>query len=118
MREKPLFVPLKTEYFRQFESGIKKKEYRRYGPGWNERTCRIGRAVTLSHGYSGARLKGTITGIDIFRARKDEGLDTYGPGAEIIAIAIRLAAPRSASRKTGSRRANGRNRPGSARAAT
>jgi hypothetical protein len=53
--EKPLFIPLRTEWFRQFESGEKDTEYRAYGTRWNERTCRIGRAATLSHGYGKAR---------------------------------------------------------------
>jgi len=49
--EKPLFVALKSEHYEAFESGIKTDEYRLYGKRWNERTCRIGRAVTLSKGY-------------------------------------------------------------------
>ena len=53
--ERPLFVPLYRRYFEQFESGEKKFEFREYGPRWNERTCRIGRAVVLSMGYGKAR---------------------------------------------------------------
>jgi hypothetical protein len=53
--EKPLFIPLRTVWFEQFECGAKNTEYRQYGKMWNERTCRIGRAVTLSHGYGIAR---------------------------------------------------------------
>jgi hypothetical protein len=60
--EKPLFIPLKTEWFRAFEAGTKSEEYRAYGPRWNERTCRVGRAATVSHGYSGKRLQKTVTG--------------------------------------------------------
>lgn len=62
MTEKPLFIPLRTEYFRQFESGEKTTEYRAYGPRWNEDTCRIGRLATISHGYSGARLARQVIG--------------------------------------------------------
>lgn len=47
----PLFVPLKTEYWQQFRDGTKRDELRLYGPRWNERTCAIGREVTLSKGY-------------------------------------------------------------------
>lgn len=62
-KETPLFVPLKTEYYRDFETGIKTTEYRRYGARWNERTCRVGRAVVLSRGYGKRdRLTGTIRG--------------------------------------------------------
>lgn len=49
--EKPLFIALKSEYFKQFKSGHKHAEYRLYGKRWNENTCRIGRKVTLSNGY-------------------------------------------------------------------
>jgi len=57
---KPLFFALKTVWFRAFESGTKTIEYRRYGARWHERSCAIGRAVVLSHGYSGARLYGRV----------------------------------------------------------
>ena len=52
-REKPLFVPLKREYFLQFKAGIKhlNEEYRAYGPRWNENTCWPGRPAVLSLGY-------------------------------------------------------------------
>lgn len=53
---KPLFVPLTTRWFRDFCDGRKTTEYRAFGPRWNDSTCAIGRAVTLSHGYSGDRL--------------------------------------------------------------
>lgn len=63
MTERPLFIPLKREYFRAFENRTKTVEYRLYGPRWNERTCRTGRAVTLSLGYGKRhRLSGRITG--------------------------------------------------------
>lgn len=57
---RPLFVPLKTCFFRAFERGEKTVEYRRYGPLWNERTVTPGRPVVLSHGYSGARLRAVV----------------------------------------------------------
>jgi hypothetical protein len=46
-----LFVPLRREFFEAFAAGRKTDELRRYGPRWNERTCRIGRPVVLSLGY-------------------------------------------------------------------
>lgn len=67
MTEKALFIPLKTEWFRKFESGEKDTEYRAYGPRWNERTCRVGRAATISHGYSGSRLSGWVRRFDKLR---------------------------------------------------
>jgi hypothetical protein len=58
--EKPLFIPLKTEYFDAFAAGTKTDEYRRLDQRWNARTCAIGRRVK---GYGKAhRLTGTITG--------------------------------------------------------
>lgn len=60
MKIKPLFVPLKTEYFRAFETGAKRTEFRLYGARWNERTVVVGRQVVLSHGYSGKRLSAKV----------------------------------------------------------
>lgn len=34
---KPLFIPIKREFFEAFERGDKTHEYRLYGPRWNER---------------------------------------------------------------------------------
>ena len=51
MSEKPLFIPLRREWFEKIETGEKAVEYRAYGPRWNENTCRLGRKVTLSLGY-------------------------------------------------------------------
>jgi hypothetical protein len=63
--EKPLFVPLNGRFIDDFEAGRKTEEFRPYGPRWNERTCRIGRAVVLSYGYGKARrLQGVITGFE------------------------------------------------------
>ncbi len=63
---KPLFIPLKREYFNAFKDGIKQAEFRPYGPRWNERTCAIGRRVTLSLGYGKAhRISGTVVGFVI-----------------------------------------------------
>ena len=59
---KPLFIPLNSKPFEDFKSGTKDTEYRRYGKRWNERTCVVGRRVTLSKGYSKKhRISGTIT---------------------------------------------------------
>lgn len=67
--EPPLFIPLKAEFFEAFQAGTKTEELRRYGPRWNERTCRVGRAVVLSRGYGRqARLQGRI-----WRFKKQHG---------------------------------------------
>ncbi|WP_347990273.1 hypothetical protein [Methylomonas sp. AM2-LC] len=58
---KPLFIPLRSEYYEQFASGTKREELRRYGPRWNEKTCAVGRAVVLSKGYGKqSRMSGKI----------------------------------------------------------
>ena len=62
-QEKALFVPLYACWFDMFACGKKRVEFRVYGPRWNERTCRIGRLITLSRGYGKKnRLRGWITG--------------------------------------------------------
>lgn len=48
---KPLFIPLKSEYYEAFKDGSKRDELRLYGPRWNEETCAVGRPVVLSKGY-------------------------------------------------------------------
>ena len=61
-----LFIPLRAEYFNAFALGYKSFEYRQYDPRWNERTCAIGRAVTLSYGYGKQRrLQGRVTSFSI-----------------------------------------------------
>jgi hypothetical protein len=63
---KPLFIPLKREYFEAFASGAKTAEYRKYGARWNEKTCAPGRPVLLSCGYGKQRrLCGVITAFEI-----------------------------------------------------
>lgn len=78
---KPLFIPLKTAYFEAFANGEKTTEYRPYGPRWNERTCSVGRKVTLSHGYGKARrLTGTVIafGRSAEPTRTAAWIDCYG----------------------------------------
>lgn len=63
--ERPLFIPLKREYFDAFANGTKTFELRPWGARWNERTVRIGRRVVLSLGYGKSRrLTGTVTKLE------------------------------------------------------
>lgn len=63
MTEKPLFIPLMGWLFDAFVNGEKDTEFRRLGPRWNAKTCRVGRPVILSRGYGKAyRLSGHIVG--------------------------------------------------------
>ena len=72
---KPLFIPLKTEYYEAFRDGNKSTEYRVYGPRWNEKTCPEGREVVLSRGYGRSnRLNGKIVQFDRVPAKSLNGL--------------------------------------------
>ncbi|MDP3725864.1 MAG: hypothetical protein Q8R36_01565 [bacterium] len=59
MNTKSVFVPLNKEAFRDFSKG-KTFEVRRAERGWNRNQIYTGRGITLSCGYSGARLSGVI----------------------------------------------------------
>lgn len=66
MKEKPLFIPLTSRWFGEFKAGHKTKEYRKYGPRWNEKTCVVGREVVISKGYGKhERLRGKIVGVKV-----------------------------------------------------
>src|SRR4051812_15141940 len=65
---RPLFVPLKRQWFDAFQNGSKRVEWRAYGPRWNRRSAHRGRRVVLSLGYSGARLTGTVVRTRCVRA--------------------------------------------------
>lgn len=60
---RPLFIPLKTEFYRAFERGEKTQEYRAWGPRWNEKNLIVGREVILSHGFTRERLNGVIVAL-------------------------------------------------------
>lgn len=91
---KPLFLPLKREYYNAIVSGLKTFEYR-MGKRWNARTCPVGRPVTLSLGYGKQnRSNATITS---FRMVKPTALNNqerkdihacYGDVDEIAQIGI------------------------------
>lgn len=86
--EKPLFIPLKREWFMAFKNGIKTVERRKAGPRWNERTCRVGREVVLSLGYGKQnRLAGRITQVVFSTAasKLPSWESVYGPGQCLVA---------------------------------
>ena len=93
MSDRPLFVPLKTQYFRAFEDGSKTIEYRRYGARWNERTAWIGRPVTLSHGYSAGRLYGRVVSVQRVAGSALDNCEPYQPTDELLAIGLELIRP-------------------------
>ena len=88
---KPLFVPLKSEFYDAFVSWQKIWEYRKYGPRWNEKTCFIGRRVVLSKGYGKQnRSMGTIRGFETKRQTSKEWIACYGEPGEAACILIEL----------------------------
>jgi hypothetical protein len=70
---KPLFIPLKAEYYDAFKDGSKTDELRLYGKRWNEKTCPAGRMVILSRGYG---KKHRMFGM-IWKFKKQDG-ETFG----------------------------------------
>ena len=81
VKSKPLFIPLKAEFFDAFERGEKTTEYRQRGP----------------RGYGkAARLRGTIVGFsyDLIPAKLPGWLECYGAGGgDAACIKIQLEKP-------------------------
>lgn len=91
---KPLFIPLKREWFEAFAAGEKFHEIRPYGARWNERTCTIGRSVTLSLGYGKLRrLKGVITSFEqsALATRTPAWQSCYGQSGHPLAAVIGIS---------------------------
>lgn len=87
----PVFIPLKTEYYEAFCDGSKTVEYRLYGPRWNERTCQIGRRVTISKGYGKQyRTTGRIVGFEKRWMDSGDFVEVYGAAGYAACITIEL----------------------------
>ncbi len=86
---KPIFIPLKKQYFEEFERGEKTTEHRHWGRRWNSDNCRLGRRVTLALGYTKKRLHGEIVGykksylVDEIPGWKECYGDSKGPAVSI-----------------------------------
>jgi hypothetical protein len=97
--EKPLFIPLKAEFYDAFVRGEKSEELRKWGPRWNAKVCAVGRLVILSRSYGKQhRVRGIIRmvrigSLEILTQRQKESmLRLYNhPGMVAIAIGIDLA---------------------------
>ena len=87
---RPLFIPLRRQWFEAFAKGSKGIEWRRYGPRWNERTCLIGRPVTLALGYTRTRLYGKVVSFAIAPAELPGAAEIYGEGTVCALIGIKL----------------------------
>lgn len=100
--DRPLFIPLRREWFEAFARGSKTREWRRYGGVWTERHCWPGRPVTLSLGYSGARLRGHIVDFSKRRAAGSAAA-VYGRRAICAVLTIAIAdQPTSSAAASGS----------------
>jgi len=79
--QRPLFIPLKSEFFKAFANGNKTVEYRKYGARWNEKTCSVGRPVVLSKGYGKKhRLNGVVRAFAVDKqiTFSDDWIKCYG----------------------------------------
>ena len=94
MSSKPLFIPLKTEFYEAFERGDKREEFRVHGPRWNANTCWMGRDVVLSKGYGKQnRVRGVIVGfrVDLCPLSLPGWVECYGhKHAEAACIEIHI----------------------------
>lgn len=89
MAVKNIFVPLNKEVFGDFSKG-KTFEIRKSERGWNRNQIYAGRSVTLSCGYSGARLYGTIGKVvwgSLDKILKEIPFEKIAPSAKNIAEA-------------------------------
>ena len=57
---KSIFVPLRTEHWKDFRDRRKSIEWRAWGARWNDRTITPGRPIILSKGYIRDRLHGVV----------------------------------------------------------
>lgn len=86
-----LFVPLKTAYYEAFVDGSKTIEFRKYGQRWNERTCPVGRRVTISKGYGKQhRRDGVIVSFEKRQVDSEAWIDCYGEPGTAACIGIQL----------------------------
>jgi len=96
---KPVFIPLKRQYFEAFKSGHKKIEYRRLGGQFTSANCFPGREVTLSKGYGKSnRIRGTVVKSWIEHHEHPAGAIAKCYGTEPIdIIAIEITVDRTSS---------------------
>lgn len=96
--DKPLFIPLKAEYYDAFVRREKSEELRKWGPRWNNKVCAVGRQVVLSRGYGKTnRMRGIIRMVRtgslaiLTEKQRQSMLNLYNhPGMIVIAIGIDL----------------------------
>jgi hypothetical protein len=105
MRDKPLWIPLRKEYFLAFERGEKTIEYRRHCPQWSGKHVYPGRPALLGNGYSGRRLHAVVVKLET----KVMDSQIYGPQVRLSLIHLRVLGA-AASQKKESRAPTSANR--------
>lgn len=88
---KSIFIPLKTRWFQEFQSGNKRVEWRPHGPRWNEKTLIPGRRTIISHGYRGERFELTLDHFEVVPAENapTAAREIYPNAVEFAAIYLR-----------------------------
>src|SRR6266581_9673222 len=96
LRPRRLFIPLKGDAFRWFESGQKKFELRRIGRQFTPELVRSGRRVELRYGYSARARWGYVgevyVGEDLHALLTRVGFERVVPPALTIREAVSIAA--------------------------
>lgn len=84
-----MFVPLRGVWFDAIACGEKTDEWRRVGPRFNFETCRPGREIILSRGYSGARLRVRILSVTGRMSNENPAASgIYGPDVPCIVLSL------------------------------
>lgn len=91
--DRPIFLPLLGIYFDAFERGEKTLEWRRFNNRWNFKSCRVGRRVTLSRGYSGRRLSARIRSVALASVCDHALVELFGARAVCIVIELHEIVP-------------------------
>jgi hypothetical protein len=101
--QKPVFMPLKKEWFEAFARGEKTEEWRLPGRLYNERTCTPGREIILNLGYKaktipGVRLRARIARVE-FRKPSRETADALGAadGVDCMVLCLTDIRPEAAA---------------------
>ena len=90
--QRPVLLALRKQHFLAFAGGSKTVEWRAWGPRWNDKAIRPGRAIALSKGYSGARLHGVVVKVE--RVERDDAPEgaraIYPEAATFCMLTIRV----------------------------
>lgn len=90
-KDKPLFFPLKKQWFLAFKNGEKDTEFRLYGKRWNVERCYPGREAVLSNGYGKwDRLNAVVVSSEKVINENTDAEGIYPKGAELCAVKLKI----------------------------